>query len=127
MILNRVIDCSLEMEDCFCLCFDLLGRLSATLSEYQQAIQWIDKAIDIMMHPLHTHRQPLDAKDIIILREKMKIVQILFLGNQWRECSRLACHLRREMRPFVDCHFDEDYRELESIIRRIDLSLDRER
>jgi hypothetical protein len=110
------------MEESLCLCYDLLGHLSATLSEYREGIKWVEKAIQIMTSPLSPHRVPLDEQDIIIQRERMKIVQMLYLGEDWRECHRLACHLRQEMKPFVDCDFDEDFRELESIIHRIEQS-----
>jgi hypothetical protein len=117
-VIERLVPCSCEIEECLCLCYDILGHLSATLSEYQQGIHWIEKAIEIMINPLTSvsERKGYETNDIVILREQMKVIQMLYLGERWRDCDCLATEVQNEMKPFVDCQCDQDYCELQRII-----------
>lgn len=108
-------NCSNEIEECICHCYDILGRISAALSDFDGGIMWIQKSIDIFRN-----QSPHDDNDIIILREKMKIVQMLYLGNKWEECYNYAKKLKKELEPFVDCLHDQDYLELGCMIEYLE-------
>lgn len=116
-VLERLVPCSCEVEECLCLCYDILGHLSATLSDYQQGVIWVQKGIEILINPLTSERKGYEVNDIVILREKMKVIQMLYFDERWDECYQWASDVKNEMKPFIDCEHDRDYCELQSILQ----------
>ena len=73
-----------QIEDLFCYCNDFLGQLSGMIGEYKESIEFIQHSIDIMTKSSNQGniRKLLDEDDIIILREKVKIIELLFHSKE---------------------------------------------
>lgn len=120
--LNRLIEERNSIEDILCSCNDFMGQISAIIGEYREAIQYIENSINILTKQSKklNKRKVLNEDDVIILREKVKIVELLFHNQEWKECHKLAYEIRNKLKPFINIDLDEDYQELIGIIYQIE-------
>ena len=101
-------------EISYTLC-DLMGQVCAQSSNYEEALAHTQRGVDLYKYA-HCKLNGLPEDDIMVSREEMKLIQLLFACEKKEECKLLAQKVIQNLEPFVNVNTDPDYVELLNIM-----------